>query len=135
MKSQEPFCAPGCAACRATDELVDRMLERQGARLHFLAQRVPGDEAVLAGDHGLGIVQREIGGADVVERLPGTRWQDRESMARFRVACFGRGEQSLRLLFQLFKVWAIGEFVRRHTTSMHQPCGSQTGSTAVRCRW
>jgi hypothetical protein len=31
----------------------------------------------------------------------------------------------------LFEVRAEREFTARHTTSMLQPCGSQTGSTAV----
>ena len=67
MECEKSFCPANRAASRATDELVNRSLERQRARLDFLAQRVPGGESVFASHHRLSIVQRKIRGADLFE--------------------------------------------------------------------
>ena len=50
MQREQPLGAARRAAGRAADELVDRRVERQRARLDFFAQRVPRREAVLARD-------------------------------------------------------------------------------------
>jgi hypothetical protein len=57
IKREQPLGAAERAARRATDKLVDGGVERQRTCLDFFTQGVPGDEAVLACDHGLGVVQ------------------------------------------------------------------------------
>ena len=90
---------------------------------------------MLARDRRLGIVQRQIERGDLVERLARQCWQDGESPEGVGVARLRRVEQRLGLLLQLVEIRTGRELAGRHKTSMLQPCGSQTGSTAVLCRW
>ena len=109
MEREKPLRAAGRAAGGAADELVDGRVERKRPRFDFFAQCVPGRESVLARHRRLGIVQRQIGGANLVERLARERWQDGESPERSRVARLRRVEQRLRLLLQLFEVRTCGQ--------------------------
>ena len=109
MEREQPLRAAGRAAGGAADELVDRRVERQRARLDFFAQRVPGRESVLARDRRLRVVQRQIGGADLVEGLARERGQDGESAERVGVARLRGVEQRLRLLLQLFEIRTGGQ--------------------------
>jgi hypothetical protein len=109
MTREQPFrTSRGTAGC-AANELVDRRLERQRARLDFFAQGVPRREPVFARDRRLRIVQRQIDRADLVERLSRERGQHGESLERFRIARFRRVEQRLRQLLQMFEIGTGGQ--------------------------
>src|SRR5262245_58999709 len=131
MKREQPLGATDGAACRTPDELIESNLERERSCLDFLAHRVPGREPVLTCDHRLRVVQRETVGGDLGDWFARERWQDREAAERRGILRFGRVQQRLCLLFQLFEIRTIGELARRHTNLHARARGSQTGSTAV----
>ncbi len=108
MQREQSLGAAVRAAGGAADELVDGRVEREGAGLDFFAQRVPGRESVLARHRRLGVVQRQIPGADVLERRAGERGQRGESPERPSVARLRRVEQRLRLLLQLSRFGCAG---------------------------
>ncbi len=131
VQREEPFRAAARAASRAADELVDRGFERERSRLDFLAQRVPRVKAVLARDGRLRVVQREIGGGDRLQRLACERRQ------RSRIDAVPPGRAPLRHRAATSLASSVvrdsdGQGARGSAYNLHaQPCGSQTGGTAV----
>jgi hypothetical protein len=121
IERQQPFGAAARAAGCAADEFVDGCAERQGPGLDFFAQRRPRRESVLARDHGLRVVERQIDDGDLIDGFTRKRWQGGEATERVRVAGVRRMEQGLGLLLQLLEVWADGKLTRHHTTSMLEP--------------
>ena len=73
---------------------------------------------MLAGDHGLRVVERWIACADLFDRLARKRGQRGEAAERVRVARLRRMEQGLGLLLQLLEIWAVRQLARHRTTSM-----------------
>ena len=118
IEREQPVRAAGRAAGRAAQELVDRCLERQRSCFDFLAQRRPGREPVLAGDHRLRVVERQIECADLFDRFARQRGQGGEAAERVRLAGLRRMEQGLGLLLQLLEIRAVRQLARHRTTSM-----------------
>ena len=69
MQREQTHRASRRAAGCASNELVHSCGEGERAFLYVLAQRIPRGKAVLARDHRLRIVQREIACGNGVERL------------------------------------------------------------------
>ena len=59
MQREQPLCAARRAAGRGADELLDGGVERERARLDFVAKRLPRRQAMLARDDRLRVVQGE----------------------------------------------------------------------------
>ncbi len=118
IERQQPVGATGGAAARASNEFVDRGLKRQCSSVDFLAQGRPGWKPVIARDHGLRVVEREIEDGDLLDRFARKRGQGRKAPERVIVASVRGMEQGLGLLLQLFEIRAIGQLARHRTTSM-----------------
>jgi hypothetical protein len=56
----------------------------------FFAQRWPRRESMLASDHRLRIVPRQIGCVNLIDGYSGERWQDGEAVERLSIAGLGR---------------------------------------------
>ncbi len=82
---QQPFGTARRVTRRATDEFVDSLPERQRSCLHFFAQRGPGRESMLASDHRLRVVQRQVGCVYLVHGFAGKRWQGGEAVERLSI--------------------------------------------------
>jgi hypothetical protein len=134
VQREQPFGAGGRAARRAADELVERGVERQRARLHLFAQRRPRRKSVLASDHRLGIVQGETRCGTLVNGPAGVRRQSSKPLERGRVAILRGAKQRLGLLLQLFEIRAGWQLARRHTTSMLQPVVRKQAARRRTCR-
>ena len=133
MEREKPLRAARRAAGGASDELVDGGVERQRPRLDFLAQRVPGREAVLTRDRRLRVVQRQIGGGDLVERLARER---RAGSAKRRSASGSRAFAASSSDFACF--FSCSRFGRAGSSrdGIQPPCFSPVvrRQAARRCR-
>ena len=76
---------------------------------------------MLARDRRLRIVQREIGGGNLVGGLARECRHNREATEGVDVACLRGVEQRLGLLLQMFEIRADRKIAGRHTTSMLSP--------------
>ena len=101
------------AAGRAADELVDRGVERQRARLDLFAQRVPRGESVLARDHRLRVVQREASARELGRRHLRKRGQRREALrARPRSCACAACSSDLACFFSCSRFGRSGSVAR-----------------------
>ena len=60
MASQQSECAVFCASSRTTHEFINSSRKRERPFFDFVAQIVPGFEAILARDHKLCVVQSDL---------------------------------------------------------------------------
>src|SRR5262245_23821063 len=108
MQREDPFGAIAAAVGGRLNELADGVVECERQLLDTLAQRVPGDEAVLAGDHRLRVVQRER--AACTSEIRGVREcrKNTKPLKRSGVVRVGGVQKILGLPFQLIETGPLG---------------------------